>query len=52
MIEQVKIQATTLRQEVFRAIRQQILAGQLRPGTKLVEAELAERLGVRVVRPW
>lgn len=46
MVEQVKIQATTLRQEVFRAIRQQILAGQLRPGTKLVEAELAERLGV------
>ena len=46
MVEKAIVRATTLRQEVFRAIRRQILAGQLRPGTKLVEADLAERLGV------
>ena len=40
------MQATTLWQEVLRAIRRQILAGELRPGTKLVEAELAAHLGV------
>jgi DNA-binding GntR family transcriptional regulator len=40
------LQATTLRAEAFRAIRREILAGKLAPGTKLVEAELASRLGV------
>lgn len=38
--------ATTLRSETFRILRQEILTGALRPGAKLIEAELATRLGV------
>ena len=40
------LQATTLRAEAFRAIRREILAGRLAPGSRLVEADLAARLGV------
>jgi DNA-binding GntR family transcriptional regulator len=40
------LQATTLRDEAFRAIRREILSGRLAPGTRLVEADLAARLGV------
>jgi DNA-binding GntR family transcriptional regulator len=42
----VALQATTLRDQAFGAIRREILAGRLTPGTRLVEAELAARLGV------
>lgn len=35
-----------LREETFRALRDAILRGTLRPGTRLVEAELAQRLGI------
>ncbi len=40
------LKATTLRGEAFRAIRKEILSGRLAPGTKLVESDLATRLGV------
>jgi len=40
------LQATTLRREAFSAIRHEILSGRLAPGTRLVEADLAARLGV------
>jgi DNA-binding GntR family transcriptional regulator len=40
------LQATTLRHEAFTAIRHEILAGRLAPGARLVEADLAARLGV------
>jgi DNA-binding GntR family transcriptional regulator len=42
----VQLKATTLRAEAFHAIRREILGGRLAPGTKLVEADLAARLGV------
>jgi DNA-binding GntR family transcriptional regulator len=40
------VRATTLREEVYRALRRAILAGQLAPGARLQEAELAAGLGV------
>jgi DNA-binding GntR family transcriptional regulator len=40
------LQVTTLRHEAFTAIRHEILAGRLAPGARLVEADLAARLGV------
>jgi DNA-binding GntR family transcriptional regulator len=40
------VRATTLREEVFRALRRAILAGQLAPGARLQETELAATLGV------
>ena len=40
------LRATTLRSEAFRAIRTEIISGRLAPGTKLVESDLAQRLGV------
>lgn len=40
------LRATTLRGEAFRAIRKEILSGRLAPGTKIVESDLATRLGV------
>jgi DNA-binding GntR family transcriptional regulator len=40
------VRATTLREEVFRALRRAILAGQLAPGARLQETELAAGLGV------
>lgn len=40
------MQATTLRREAFSAIRHEILSGRLAPGARLVEADLAARLGV------
>jgi DNA-binding GntR family transcriptional regulator len=42
----LQLKATTLRAEAFHAIRRDILGGRLAPGTKLVEADLAARLGV------
>jgi DNA-binding GntR family transcriptional regulator len=41
-----RLKATTLRAEAFHAIRRDILGGRLVPGSKLVEADLAARLGV------
>lgn len=41
-----RVRATTLREEVFRALRRAILAGQLAPGARLQESELAAGLGV------
>jgi DNA-binding GntR family transcriptional regulator len=41
-----QLRATTLRAEAFHAIRRDILGGRLVPGSKLVEADLAARLGV------
>ncbi len=41
-----QLKATTLRAEAFHAIRRDILGGRLVPGSKLVEADLAARLGV------
>jgi DNA-binding GntR family transcriptional regulator len=41
-----RVRATTLREEVFRALRRAILAGQLAPGARLQETELAASLGV------
>ncbi len=46
MIIQLPLRTTTLRQEVARALREEILSGRLLPGEKLVEAPLASRLGV------
>ncbi|HZQ06855.1 MAG TPA: GntR family transcriptional regulator [Anaerolineae bacterium] len=46
MIKAPILRATTLRGEAFRAIRKEILSGQLAPGTKIVETDLAMRLGV------
>jgi DNA-binding GntR family transcriptional regulator len=40
------IRATTLRQQVFQVIRTEILAGRLKPGEKILEAELAAHLGL------
>ena len=40
------VRATTLREEVFRALRRAIVAGQLAPGARLQETELAVGLGV------
>lgn len=40
------VRATTLREEVFRSLRRAILAGQLAPGARLQETELATVLGV------
>ena len=40
------VRATTLREEVFHALRRAILAGQLAPGARLQETELATSLGV------
>jgi DNA-binding GntR family transcriptional regulator len=40
------LQATTLRLEALSAIRHEILSGRLAPGARLVEADLAARLGV------
>ena len=35
-----------LREVVFRAIRENILKGELKPGERLMEIQLAEKLGV------
>lgn len=40
------VRATTLREEAFRALRRAILSGQLTPGARLQETELAASLGV------
>ena len=40
------VRATTLRTEAFGVIRKEILSGHLAPGMKLIESELATRLGV------
>jgi DNA-binding GntR family transcriptional regulator len=40
------VRATTLRTEVFGVVRKEILSGRLAPGMKLIESELASRLGV------
>ena len=40
------VRATTLREEAFHALRRAILSGQLAPGARLQETELAEMLGV------
>lgn len=44
--ESTVIRATTLREQVFQAIRKEILTGRLKPGEKLLEAEMAARLGL------
>lgn len=46
MLKPPILRATTLRGEAFRAIRKEILSGRLAPGTKIVETDLATRLGV------
>lgn len=46
MLNSPILKATTLRGEAFRAIRKEILSGRLAPGTKIVESDLATRLGV------
>ena len=40
------VRATTLREEAYYALRRAILAGQLAPGARLQETELAATLGV------
>lgn len=40
------VRATTLREGAFHALRRAILAGELAPGARLLETELAARLGV------
>lgn len=44
-----KIMRQTLREQVTQAIRLKLLTGQLRPGERIVEQEMAEDLGVS---PW
>ncbi len=46
MMNPPRIRAVSLREQVLQAIRESILSGELPPGTKLVEAELGEKLGV------
>ena len=41
-----KIMRQTLREQVTQAIRMKLLTGQLKPGTRIVEQEMAEELGV------
>lgn len=41
-----KIMRQTLREQVTQAIRMKLLTGELKPGTKIVEQEMAEELGV------
>ena len=41
-----KIMRQTLREQVTQAIRLKLLTGQLRPGERIVEQEMAEDLGV------
>ena len=40
------VRATTLREEAYHALRRAILSGELAPGARLQETELAARLGV------
>ncbi|MCX6030868.1 MAG: GntR family transcriptional regulator [Chloroflexi bacterium] len=40
------LRATTLREGAFLALRRAVLSGQLAPGARLLETELAERLGM------
>jgi DNA-binding GntR family transcriptional regulator len=44
--ENTVIRATTLHEQVFRALRKEILAGRMKPGEKLLEAEVAVRFGL------
>jgi len=40
------INRSTLREEVYETILHWIMEGELRPGEKLLDSELAERLGI------
>ena len=41
-----KIVRQTLREQVTQAIRMMLLTGELEPGTRIVEQDLAQELGV------
>lgn len=41
-----RVQPRVLRQEVLEALRSAILANRIRPGSRLLEAEVAGRMGV------